>query len=175
MLSNDLKRSRAPERQFAQAGRLALSPRGTHLVAGLGVETSQSYGRAALRGPARGLSDRGRPFPRPLGRGKSPATAPRSEPAHPGRARVGGPFSNGWKRPTATRPLPSDAGPAHSPPILLLRQLHPQAQTTEPYSPHASSDALPCRARPLHNSRASASASTPGWAWPQSRGGLWEL
>lgn len=114
-----------------------------------------------------------RPLPDHSAKGK-PLPQPRSsDPPSPSRARGGDLSSNRWKRRTATRPPPSDDWPAHSPPILLLRRFHPQAHTTAPYSPRASSDALPCRARPLHNSRAS--ASTPGLAKARGRGDLWEL
>lgn len=123
-------------------------------------------------------------YPRP----GAPGTRPGPSPGHwaegqphrnlasqtrPPQPRTGRRPLNRWKRPTAMRPPPSVAGPSHSPPILLLRQLHPQAQTTAPYSPCTSSDALPCRSRPLHNSRAS--ASTPGLPTTWGRGGFWEL
>lgn len=111
----------------------------------------------------------------PLRRGNSRRSPVAQNSPSPSRAQGGDLSSNRWKRRMATRPPPSDTGLAHSPPILLFRQLHPQAQSTAPYSPRASSDALPCRARPLHNSRASASVPTPGLAKARGRGGLWEL
>lgn len=79
------------------------------------------------------------------------------------------------RRRSATWLLTGKAGYTHSPPILLFHQLHLLARTTAPYSPRASSDALPCRARPLHNSRATASSSTTSWAAARGREGLWGL
>lgn len=134
-----------------------------------GRGSSRQAGARALQScaaQARGPKYQTRPLPRTLSRRENPAAARRLRTCRPWPRLLPrrGPSSNCWKRLTATRPPPSDADPAHSPPILLLRQLHPEAQTTAPYSPRAFSDALPCRSRPLHNSRASASASTRGRA-----------
>ena len=172
-----LKGPEHQERRFSQAGRLELSPRGSHPGAGGGRDERAGSGAGqpwAVPGQGPQIPEKAPP------RNNQPREKPGDNPplrTHTVRAapREGAPSSNCWKPRTTTRPPPSDVGPAHSPPILLLRQLRPQAQTTAPYSLRASSDALPCRARPLHNSRASASASTPGRAWPRSRGDLWEL
>lgn len=107
--------------------------------------------------------------PSPLGpetRPSRPARPPLQPPGRAAPTRALSPRRDPW--------LARD--PAHSPPILSLHRLRPPAATTAPYSPRASSDALPCRARPLHNSRASASASTQGRAKASlGRGVLWEL
>lgn len=163
MLSNDLKGSQHWERRFVQAGRLQQPPPGPHGRAGEG----QGWGGAAVLGPGPGSPGT---RPGPALEGSALGQIRRSEPAQPDHAREGGSCSNRREHGTATRPLPGDAGPAHSPPILLLRQLHPLAQTTAPYSPRASSDALPCRARPLHNSRASARPHSGPGRGPGPRG-----
>lgn len=84
-----LKGPEHQERRFAQAGRLELSPRGSHPGAG-GGRDKRLWGGAAVSGPRPGPQIPAKAPPRNKQSRKSLAIAPRSGPTRSGAAPRGG-------------------------------------------------------------------------------------
>lgn len=128
-----LKGPEHQERRFAQAGRLELSPRGSHPGAG-GGRDKRALGRGSReRSPARGPKYPRRPLPGTSSQGKSLAIAPRSGPTRSGpRPGRGPPLQTAGNLERLRDPRPATSAPlTHRPSscsasfALKLKPQHP--------------------------------------------------